>query len=584
LWLAVEKLAPGGRMAVIVPAGWMNAGAAGFLREKLAEELTLDELFLFGSYKLFAPEHGSAPTPTVESAILIATKERAPKGHKLRVVALEDEARAGNPEREALLGEMTRRAAGRQGRRGGIHVHDLRQSDLRADRPWPVKHGAKDTATLVVRHLDAMLSQNDSVEPLATSWKVFQGIQTGADAYSNRVAKRLSAAERARLEAMGARIGAPILELSPGAERTPPWSQHPGLLARSPESRALLYGAIDEADFASLVWIDRGTTVPPEIEAELAPWRTVLANRAEILRNPGRRWLECAWPRARDDMLAPKVIALYRTDRGRFALDETGEWQPSIKATLAVGRAQNAPVAYLCGLLNSELIDLWYAVRGKTPWHVRRNYEPKRMNEIPYRRPDGDPRADEVANLVRMIAANRTALLPHRAVAPELGRIVKDPWKTGPFTIAPATIISDLDAGATVSVRLDPELERVLGQAPLGRATRTDDGRVWTYKRKQTGYITGPSDRLDLLLALLPEADDPASVILPRDMARFTELVDRRRGQIAALLDEGRELVEQVERVVCSLYGLPDDLADAVVEHAVQRAGSGSRGAQPDHA
>src|SRR6185437_7287911 len=45
LWLAVEKLAPGGRMAVIVPAGWMNAGAAGFLREKLAEELTLDELF-----------------------------------------------------------------------------------------------------------------------------------------------------------------------------------------------------------------------------------------------------------------------------------------------------------------------------------------------------------------------------------------------------------------------------------------------------------------------------------------------------------------------------------------------------------
>src|SRR5207302_3000569 len=131
-------------------------------------------------------------------------------------------------------------------------------------------------------------------------------------------------------------------------------------------------------------------------------------------------------PRSAVDMTAPKVVALYRTDRGRFALDEEGAWQPSIKATLVVGRTPEAPVAYLCGLLNSELLDLWYAVRGKTPWHVRRNYEPKRMNEIPYRRPEGDARADEIAALVRRIADNRRALLPHRRVVRDLGRIVKD--------------------------------------------------------------------------------------------------------------------------------------------------------------
>ena len=49
LYLATEKLAPGGRLCVITPAGWMNAGAADFLREKLAAELRLDELFLFGA-------------------------------------------------------------------------------------------------------------------------------------------------------------------------------------------------------------------------------------------------------------------------------------------------------------------------------------------------------------------------------------------------------------------------------------------------------------------------------------------------------------------------------------------------------
>ena len=111
----------------------------------------------------------------------------------------------------------------------------------------------------------------------------------------------------------------------------------------------------------------------------------MLRTRAEFARNPHRRWWETAWPRDRRALLGPKVIALYRTDRGRFALDEHGDWQPSNKTTIVTPGEEGLSVAYLCGLLNSELLDLWYAVRGKTPWHVRRNYEPKPMNEMPYR-------------------------------------------------------------------------------------------------------------------------------------------------------------------------------------------------------
>ena len=229
LLLAVEKLAPGGRLCVITPAGWMNAGAADFLREKLASELRLDELFLFGSYRLFAPEHGDgrarkrAPTPTVESAILVATKGPARKGHKLRVVALEDEAEAARaltgdpeartPDRDALLAEMTRRAKGRPGRRDGIHVHGVLQSELRPERPWAVKHSAQDVAALVVSCLEAALGDAASavVEPLGKSWKVFQGIQTGADAYTPRIQRRLSREAKDRLAAAGAQLGDPIL-------------------------------------------------------------------------------------------------------------------------------------------------------------------------------------------------------------------------------------------------------------------------------------------------------------------------------------------------------------------------------------
>jgi hypothetical protein len=427
LLLAVEKLAPGGRLCVITPAGWMNAGEAEFLRAQLSSELRLDELFLFGSYRLFAGEQRAAPTPTVESAILVATKAPAAADHKLRVVALESEVEAGQPDRDSLLAEMVERARGKPGRKRGIHVHDIEQASLEARLPWPVKFAAEDTPALVVAHLRGQLESAAPVEPLSLSWKVFQGIQTGADAYTRRIQKRLSADAQQRLAATGGRIGDPILELPAGYEATSPWRENPDLLARTPESRAILYAAMDDSDYANIL-ILRSKRPPDDVLAHIEPWRPLLETRAEIARNPRRHWWETAWPRDPEDLGSPKVIALYRTDRGRFALDESGEWQPSIKTTLVVGRTKDAPVAYLCGLLNSELLDLWYAVRGKTPWHVRRNYEPKRMNEIPYRRPAGDPRAEQIAELVRQIADNRRALLPHRAVAPELTRVVKDPW------------------------------------------------------------------------------------------------------------------------------------------------------------
>ncbi len=651
LYMAAELLAPDGRLCVVVPAGWMNAGEADWLREKLAGSLRLDELFLFGSYRLFAPEEDArhrsrAPTPTVESAILIATKTEIPKGHKLRVVALEDETAAAQamsddveakvPDRHALLAEMVVRAKGRQGRKGGIHLHDVAQAELRGDRPWPVKHGAKDVATRVVAHLQQQVDDAaESIEPLERRASIVRGIETGADAFTQRIKKRMRQSmpeALRRLDLDGLELGDPILELPPGQEKEPPWNEHSEVLARSIEPHAILYGALDEQDYTSLVWLGRNDEPPSAVLKTLERWQPVLDSRAEIVRNDSRRWWECAWPRDKEMLRRPKVIALYRTDRGRFACDESGLWQPSNKTTLVIPLGDGASVAYLGGLLNSELIDLWYLIRGKTPRDVWRNYEPKRMKEIPYRHIDlavktdpgrlkklkaalkkgdaqsattisgeigadlrtaGDeglaadaPEAVEAARaleaVVRAIADNRRALLPMRDCFPRLTRVIKDPWSTEKVDPVVAPFVAALPAKQRASVRVDPELEHSIDtDGVLGQCGFEEDSLVFRYRRQIVARVNGPKEKLMLLAALLEDTAKlmPADLIeaeVPRSIEAFKALVEKAQAEVEGRLVEGRALVEAAERLVCALYAVPADLENEVVAHAVARAKASS--------
>lgn len=647
LYMAAELLAPGGRLCVIVPAGWMNAGNADWLREKIASSLRLDELFLFGSYRLFAPDAGAqrrnrrAPTPTVESAILLATRAEAPKGHKLRVVALEDDAEAARalsgdieariPERHALLEEMARRAAGRQGRKGGIHVHDVPQAELVGDRPWPTKHGARDVAARAVAELQRGLDRNGSIEPLGDHFAVIRGIETGADAFTPRIQRRFQQSlpdALRKLQSEGAELGEPILELPRGVEMDSPWADHPEVLARSIESYAILYGALDEDEYTSLVWLGRDDEAPPAVVEALEIWRPVLESRAEIARNPSRKWWECAWSRDKEMLRQPKVIALYRTDRGRFGIDEKGSWQPSNKATLVVTSGDQHSVAYLGGLLNSELLDLWYSIRGKTPRDVWRNYEPKRMKEIPYRHVDlsakggsqrlekldvalkegdaegaatitaeiaGDLRAAGEAGLaadapaaveagraleaaVGAIADNRRALLPFRDRFLELARVIKDPWSTETVDPVPDAFVAAMPKRKRASVRVDPELSCSIDtDGVLGRGQLEGDALVFVYRKQPVARVEGPPAKLMLLGELVALAGKtlPADLLateVPRDMGGFQAAVEEAAAEVTGLIAVGRVLVEAAERLVCALYAVPADLEEEVVAHAVARA------------
>ena len=534
------------------------------------------------------------------------------------------------PDRDQLLAEMVKRAGGRQGRKGGIHVHNVPQGDLAADRPWQVKHGSKNVGPRIVSHLQRLVDSPAAVEPLEARWSIPQGVQTGADAYTQRIQRRLrNSFPKAlrQLEANGAELGEPILELPHGREREAPWGQNQELLARSVEPHAILYGALDEDDYTSLIWLGRADEAPRAVVQELEKWKPVLENRAEIRRNPSRRWWECAWTRDKEELRRPKVIALYRPDRGRFAIDTDGSWQPSIKTTLVIPRDEGLSVSYLGGLLNSELLDLWYAVRGKTPWHVRRNYEPKRMKEIPYRhlelsrgRTGADlkalkaelgkggleaaadhasvltnkvrsaaeagltvdtPEAIEAARalelVVEAIADNRRALLSYRDRFPELSRVIKDPWSREVVDPAAREFVAALPKKRRASVRVDPDLEAVVHSDGILKAGVEGGKAVFRYRRQVVAEVDGPADKLVLLVEMVAgetrtTPKDLLALELPREVASFKAEVETASADVARLLGEGNVLVEAAERLVCALYGVPAELEDEVVAHAVARA------------
>jgi len=158
------------------------------------------------------------------------------------------------------------------------------------------------------------------------------------------------------------------------------------------------------------------------------------------------------------------------------------------------------------------------------------------MNEIPYRRPDCDPRANEVAKLVRQIAANRRALLPYRSVVDDLSRIVKDPWKTGPVAVDVAALVALLPAAATVSIRLDPEL--VVAGVPAGKFHREDNTTVaFRRGRAETGRVAGNPTRLDLVEGIVGSntVDDATAILLPRDLDAMRTLVTERAEEVTLL-------------------------------------------------
>jgi hypothetical protein len=180
--------------------------------------------------------------------------------------------------------------------------------------------------------------------------------------------------------------------------------------------------------------------------------------------------------------------------------------------------------------------------------------------------------------VVRTIAGNRRALLPLRKRFPRLSRVIKDPWSTERVEPAVAELVATLAKRQRTSVRVDPELNcKIDTDGVLGRADLVDDILVFSYRRRPVARVEGPRQKLMLLGELIGDdhrltPDRLLAIEVPKDIAAFRESVEAGETEVAALLAEGRNLVEAAERLVCALYAIPTEMEDEVVAHAVSRA------------
>ena len=68
--------------------------------------------------------------------------------------------------------------------------------------------------------------------------------------------------------------------------------------------------------------------------------------------------------------------------------------------------------------------------------------------------------------------------------------------------------------------------------------------------------------------------DDLRTARMPVSLDALAAATIRRQEEVDMLLDEGRRLVESIERLVCKLFDVPDALTELVVASAVTRSGT----------
>ncbi|MBY0403202.1 MAG: SAM-dependent methyltransferase, partial [Cyanobacteria bacterium] len=375
--LGIEKLQEGGRLAFVTTRYWLTADGAKGLREAILAHCKIIELIEFEKTNVFNLAGG-------QHTLLVILEKTQDKTSR----------ESHHPQWSLIKGSK------------GNPIKTL--SSLSAGSPWietvkhttsqggvPLKHALRSEIPLFSWHpssssdLESLLQRVKTKGiPLSELLQDQQGVISGADrvtqAHLNRLDPRWATTHQIHL-------GEGIFCLSPQERQTFQKANGPLTLTELEcikpfykNSHVYPYGLSqqDETTSSALLYLTDETPLEsvPNLIHHLERFKPILETKREC--QQGKiPWYSLHWPRNPDILNAQSLVTARRGKWNAFAMAPVGWFENSDLTVLtlkAISPSETKQtlhgLLYYMGLLNSSLLDVWMAHRGKSKGHLREYY------------------------------------------------------------------------------------------------------------------------------------------------------------------------------------------------------------------
>ena len=387
---AFDWLKPGGILCFIATNNWTTNQGASILRDKLAREMRILKLIDFGACQVFS-------NASVQTMILLLQKDASAASYPFEYHRFPDES---GELREALdfLKSLTPADAQRT-----FHRERFANTPFRFPPPQAEKLLDKIAAR-----------QNFSLLPS----EIAQGIVPNPDVLNTRNLKKIPDSKRKKHDLAP---GQGVFVLRP--HELPPLSPNEAHLLKPVYEAALTSRYyLPEQPSRQLLYLTPHTApcLPGSLRPHLEKFREIMEDRRETRK--GRiEWFHLHWPRKEDFFQpGPKLLSVRKCKRPTFLYTE----QPAyVMLSFNVIKSDRINLRYLCGLLNSSLMETWLQHRGKMQGNqFQVDRDP--LLELPIYVPEDAASVHRVVELVERIREARGQGAESETLEKELDEVV----------------------------------------------------------------------------------------------------------------------------------------------------------------
>jgi len=566
--LGLSKLRESGKLGFITTSYWPTADGAAKLRKYILDKALIREIVNFGETKIFEGALGQHNMIFVLERCSDGQKRAA---NKIKVAKVKKEFGDGTvKERLSRLLEHLEEHIEEESYVDeyiDVFLSPVRQMEL-SDRAWNL---------MQANEADKILEKIRQIGvPLDRICNVIKGVDTG----SNKVTRETI--RFAGNATVGLGQGIFVLSDKELAE-----------LALSKDEEALVKRLISSEDIGNgivdlaakpvfLIYVTDKDNIMnrPRLFAHLSRFRSILDSRAEIKRNPRRKWFSLAWPRDDSVFEGEKLIVSYRAERNNFVYDNEAFYGLSGLYFLAKHDQVDENLKYVWGLLNSELLDFWYKYKGKRKGSSR-EYVETPIKSIPTRRINfSDPQEvkihDHLVELVDSIIEAKKNLASYNRFFPKV-RLTRLEENEPLPEISDEEVAKSLESSALRTIRTHPQIRyqpQTIEHFFLKGAKLTEDAQsiAVTSKDRQRLTLTAHQEVLVYLQKVLSNypgkewSEIIDQVLIPTELG----LIDKKRAeilsQVASLRDKIKSLQQEIDSIVFDLYGLNEEERKVIME------------------